>query len=115
MMTKKTYDHMLSRMKKDRLIHQLRANTFEVDLNKNKVLLSCRAQNTQKVQEDNQKATIALQDVIEGIEQQNQNREKNLQRFKDDLKNKQDIEFKREDRIKRQNEIAETAANDARD
>jgi hypothetical protein len=43
-MTRKTYEHMLSRMKKDSLVYKLRANTSENALNKNLTTLASKSE-----------------------------------------------------------------------
>ncbi|CAD8137786.1 unnamed protein product [Paramecium pentaurelia] len=112
---RKIFEHMLNRMKKDQLVYQLRANQYERHLQLALQQHHSSTYKTQQIQEIYSKTLMALKEVTEGIQQQNKNREKNLQRFKDDLKQRQDIEQKRDDRIKRQQEIAEVAAKDIKD
>ncbi|CAD8151373.1 unnamed protein product [Paramecium octaurelia] len=112
---KKIFEHMLTRMKKDQVTYQLRANQYERHLKQ--ALSTCQSTSlkAQQIQVLHQKTMLALKEVADGIKQQNKNRENNINRFKNELKQKQEVEQKRDDRIKRQQEIAEVAANDIRD
>ncbi|CAD8080787.1 unnamed protein product [Paramecium sonneborni] len=112
---KKIFEHMLTRMKKDQVTYQLRANQYERYLKQALSTCQSSSQKALQIQVLHQKVMMALKEVADGIKQQNRNREKNISRFKNELKQKQDVDQKRDDRIKRQQEIAEVAANDIRD
>ncbi|KAM3147750.1 hypothetical protein pb186bvf_000078 [Paramecium bursaria] len=114
-MQQKVFDHMLDRMRNDQVVYQLRANVYERDLQHSENQLQTGTYKYQQIKELYQKTRLALQEVTSGIDEQNDNRKKNLNKFKSELTHKQNMERKKEERKKRQQEIAEVAANDIKD
>ncbi|KAL4499805.1 hypothetical protein ABPG72_015154 [Tetrahymena utriculariae] len=114
-MNKKTYEHMLDRMKNDIIAYKLKAHSTEDTLELGESVLTNAVLKQQQIVQKEGKAHQALEHVLKAKEEENKDREAYLENFKKQLMEQTELEKQRDERIKRQQEIAEIAANDIRD
>lgn len=72
-------------MKKDQLVYQLRANQYERELQHAQQQYSAETYKYQQISDLYEKTKLAHEEVNHGMDLQNINRKKNLDRFKEDL------------------------------
>lgn len=112
---KRTYEHILDRMKKDELKHKINSNSVERQLRLGKKRLSRNIENLIISKREDRETRHALSLVQRRIEEESQEREHNLKEMKKTIKKRKMLEKKRLARIKRQKEVAENAATESKD
>lgn len=112
---KRTYEHILDRMKKDELKHKINSNSVERDLRLGKKKLSRNIENLIISKREDKETRHALSLVQKRIEEESDQRERNLKEMKKTIKKRKVLEKKRLARIKRQKEVAENAATESKD
>ena len=112
---KRTYEHMLDRMKKDELKHKINSNSVERELRMGTKRLTRNIENLIISKREDKETRHALSLVQSKILEETKMREKNLREMKKTIKKRKLLEKKREERLKRQKEVAENAATESKD
>jgi len=113
--TKKSYEHMLDRMKKDELIYQKNSSNVERNLRMGKVRLNRNVENLIKSKREDEETKHALNMVNSAIQYESHKRELDLKRMKNVVMKRKFLERKRAERLQRQKEVAENAATESKD
>ena len=111
----KSYEHVLDRMKKDKIAMELKANYIHISLKSTQQVLNSEITRFQKIREAQYHSKIIWQDMRKTFSQSRRKKSKYINNLERELKSKEDIAERRDDRQKRQLEIAEAAANDDKD
>jgi len=112
---KKTYEHMLDRMKKDELKYKINSNSVERQLKLGDKRLTRNVENLITSKREDKETKHALGLVQSKIIEETHVRERNLREMKKTIKKRKLLEKKRLERIKRQKEVAENAATESKD
>ncbi|CAG9333023.1 unnamed protein product [Blepharisma stoltei] len=112
---KKTYLHVLDRMKKDKISMEMKANSLQIGLKSAKQILDLETEKYRKMRETKYQSRFLLQDMKEGLMQEKKQKDDRIQQLEKNVKLRQEAALRREERQKRQADIAEAAANDDKD
>jgi hypothetical protein len=112
---KRSYLHMLDRMKKDKIADKIKVNGLEDLLNRESHDLSMEETQARKARQFHIQTRIVYDDVFKQAQIEERKRVQSLYAFEQNLNTKDEVERKREERIKRTQDIAENAAAEIRD
>ncbi|KAL4473542.1 hypothetical protein ABPG74_022406 [Tetrahymena malaccensis] len=112
---RKTYLHMINRMRQDNQVFKLQVNQRKDTLDQSNTVLNQANVKLSQISFKEVKAQIALEEVKKHKQLIQQERELNLTKFQHEVEQQVDLEKQRDERIKRQQEIAEIAQTDMRD
>ncbi|EAR92561.2 hypothetical protein TTHERM_00091540 (macronuclear) [Tetrahymena thermophila SB210] len=112
---RKTYLHMINRMRQDNQVFKLQVNQRKDTLDQSNTVLNQANVKLSQISFKEVKAQIALEEVKKHKQLIQQERELNLTKFQQEIEQQVDLEKQRDERIKRQQEIAEIAQTDMRD
>lgn len=112
---KRSYLHMLDRMKKDKIADKIKVNGLEDILSRESHDLSMEETQARKARQFQIQTRIVYDDVFKQAQIEERKRVQSLYAFEQNLNTKDEVERKREERIKRTQDIAENAAAEIRD
>ncbi|CAG9329788.1 unnamed protein product [Blepharisma stoltei] len=112
---KKTYLHVLDRMKKDKISMEIKSNSLQLGLKSAKQILDLETEKYRKMRETKYQSKFLLQDMKDGLMQEKKQKDDRIQQLEKNVKLRQEAALRREERQKRQADIAEAAANDDKD
>lgn len=112
---KKSYLHVLDRMKKDKISMEMKANSLQISLKSAKQILDLETEKYRKMRETKYQSRFLLQDMKESLMQEKKQKDERVQQLERNVKLRQEAALRREERQKRQADIAEAAANDDKD
>mmetsp|Transcript_15582 Transcript_15582/g.22589 ORF Transcript_15582/g.22589 Transcript_15582/m.22589 type:complete len:502 (-) Transcript_15582:40-1545(-) len=112
---KRSYMHVLDRMKKDKIALEKRSNGLQKSLKSAKQILNSETEKFRKIRESKYQSRVMLQELRENLINEKRKKEERLSKLERNVKQRQEAAMRREERQKRQAEIAEAAANDDKD
>mmetsp|Transcript_62764 Transcript_62764/g.72037 ORF Transcript_62764/g.72037 Transcript_62764/m.72037 type:complete len:561 (+) Transcript_62764:93-1775(+) len=112
---KKTYQHMVERMKKERLIFEANKKELEKNLSKKQDIVKSESFRLLKAKEGQKQTQYALTGLRRDVKRENKKQKDTIGLLSKTIEAKHHEVSKRESRNKRQQEIAETAAAEGRD
>lgn len=114
-MSKRTYMHMLERMKKDFIATKIKANDFEKNLVNKKSVIEIEEGKQRKTKEERLQSKNTFDKLMKNIEKEQEDRRSRILELQKCIANKEESVKRRIDRQKRNQEIAESAANESQD
>ena len=114
-MSKRTYLHMLERMKKDFIATKIKANEFEKNLANKKQVIEIEEAKQRKTKEERLQSKNTFDKLMKNIEKEQEDRRSRILELQKCIANKEESVKRRIDRQKRNQEIAESAANESQD
>ena len=113
--SKKSYLHMLERMKKDKLSMEQKTNGLQRALKSAQHLVHTETDRFRKARELKYRSHFMLKEVAKGMRQEERQKEELMLKIEKTIRQHQELNFKRHDRLRRQAAAAEAAANEDRD
>lgn len=110
-----TYLHMLSRMKKDKIAMEIKANSIQVSLKSSKQVLNSETEKYRKIRETHFQSRLVLKELQKSFISQRKLKDEQVLQLERNIKSRQEAASRRENRQKKQAEIAEAAARDDKD
>lgn len=114
-MARRTYLHMLERMKKDFIAGKLKTSDLETSLKNKKALLDSEHGKTRKTKEEKLQSKNIFDSLMKNIEKEQKDRQERIIELQKCIANKEESVKRRIERQKKNQEIAETAANESKD
>ncbi|OMJ94646.1 hypothetical protein SteCoe_2138 [Stentor coeruleus] len=112
---KRTYLHMLDRMKKDKIAMEIKANSLQISLKNSRSILNTETDKFRKIRENQYQSKQILQEIKQAIAVDQKRKNDRIIQLEKNVKERQDLALRREERQKRQADISEAAANDDKD
>lgn len=113
--TKRTYEFMLDRVKKDHLINQKNSVSVDRKIEKDEALIEKNRELLIKRRREEAETRHAISVINQRIKSQKDQREEELDRLKEIFNKRKDMEMKRQNRIEKQREVAENAITQNKD
>lgn len=113
--TRKTYQHMLERMKKSHIKFEMKAKSLSYALKQQEQILKEEQEKQRKTQESKIQTKSILNRLQVSIVGETETKKEELDQLQSNLKLREETSRKRDERQKRQLEIIEIAANEERD
>lgn len=107
---KTVYEHMLDRMKKDRIALEIKAQSLSQNLRSARQVLGSEQQKSRKTMEAKFQSRLQLKDLKDQYEFEKRQKEDRIIQLERNVRMRQEASNRREERQKRQAEIAEAAA-----
>lgn len=114
-MARRTYMHMLERMKRDFIAGKLKTNDLETSLRNKRALLDGEEGRTRKTKEEKLQSKNIFDNLMKNIEKEQRDRQERIIELQKCIANKEESVKRRIERQKKNQEIAETAANESKD
>ena len=114
-MNKRSYLHVLERMKQDKLAMEIKANTLQLSLKSTRNALTAETDNFRKVRENQFQSKVVLQEIKHALAFDQKRKNERITQLEKNIKERQEMAMRREERQKRQVEISEAAGNDDKD
>ena len=114
-MSRRTYLHMLERMKKDFIATKIKSNDLEVSLRNKSQVLDGEEDKTRKTKEEKLQSKNTFDSLMKNIEKEQRDRQERILELQRCIANKEESVKRRIERQKKNQEIAETAANESKD
>lgn len=108
---KKTYLHMLDRMKQDKLSLECKANVLKQNLKSAKKVLNTESEKMRKSNEARFQSKLVLKELRESIAIDRRQKDERILRLQKNIRLRQEAVLRRDERQRRQAEIAEAAAS----
>ena len=112
---KRSYLHVLDRMKKDKIAMEIKANSLQLALRSTRNVLSTETDKFRKIRENQFQSKVMLQEIKQALAIDQRRKNERISKLEKNVKERQEIALRREERQKRQAEISEAAANDDKD
>ena len=113
--TKRTYEFMLDRVKKDHLINQKNSVSVDRKIEKDEAMIEKNRELLIKRRREEAETRHAISVINQRIKSQKDQREEELDRLKEIFNKRKDMEMKRQNRIEKQREVAENAITQNKD
>ena len=113
--SKRSYQHMLDRMKQDKIAMEMKANALQTSLKSAKQVLDGETDKFRKIREVKYQSRFLLKELDSELKLEEKKRTEKLMQLERNVRQRQEAALRREERQKRQAEIAEAAANDDKD
>ncbi len=113
--TKRTYEFMLDRVKKDHLINQKNSVSVDRKIEKDESQIEKNRELLIKRRREEAETRHAISVINQRIKTQKDQREEELDRLKEIFNKRKDMEMKRQNRIEKQREVAENAITQNKD
>jgi hypothetical protein len=107
---KNSYEHMLDRMKKDRIALEIKAQSLSQNLRSARQVLGSEQQKSRKTMEVKFQSRLQLKELKDQYEYERRQKEDRIVQLERNVRMRQEASVRREERQKRQTEIAEAAA-----
>jgi hypothetical protein len=107
---KSSYEHMLDRMKKDRIALEIKAQSLSQNLRSARQVLGSEQQKSRKTMEAKFQSRLQLKELKDQYEYEKRQKEDRIVQLERNVRMRQEASARREERQKRQTEIAEAAA-----
>mmetsp|Transcript_10168 Transcript_10168/g.19926 ORF Transcript_10168/g.19926 Transcript_10168/m.19926 type:complete len:509 (-) Transcript_10168:23-1549(-) len=107
---KSVYEHMLDRMKKDRIALEIKAQSLSQNLRSARQVLGSEQQKSRKTMEAKFQSRLLLKELKDQYEFEKRQKEDRIVQLERNVRMRQEASARREERQKRQTEIAEAAA-----
>lgn len=112
---KRIYEHMLDRMKQEKISLEKKATSLQHNLKSARYVLETEEQRSRKTNETKFQSRLLLKELKESIDIEKKKKEERIQMLEKNIRMRNEAALRREERQKRQAEIAEAAANDDKD
>lgn len=113
--TKKTYEYMLERVKRDHLINQKNSVSVDRQIERDQVQIEKNRELLLKKKREEAETRHAISVLNKRIKDQKEDREIEMNRVKDIFRKRNELENKRLARLERQREVAENAVTQNKD
>ena len=114
-MSRRTYLHMLERMKKDFIACKIKTNDLEESLRNKSQVCDGEEEKTRKTKEEKLQSKNIFDNLMKNIEKEQRDRQERILELQRCIANKEESVKRRIERQKKNQEIAETAANESKD
>lgn len=112
---KKIYEHMLNRMKQEKLAIELKANSLQNNLKSARQILEIEKDKSRKSNEARFQSKQILKDIKETLQYEKKKKDERIQQLEKTVRLRREAAMRREERQRRQLEIAEQAAHEDKD
>lgn len=113
--TKRTYEYMLDRVKKDHLINQKNSISVDRKIERDEISIEKNRELLIKRKREEAETRHAISVINQRLKEQKETREDEMGRLKDIFKKRQELEQKRQARLEKQKEVAENAITQNKD
>lgn len=113
--TKRTYQFMLDRIKRDHLINQKTSISVDRKIEKDSYMIEKNRELLIKKKREESDTRHAIGVINQKIREQKDQREEELDRLKDIFRKRKEMEIKRQNRLDKQREVAENAITQNKD
>lgn len=113
--TKRTYEFMLDRVKRDHLINQKNSVSVDRKIEKDESAIEKNRELLIKRKREESETKHAINVINQRIKSQKDQREEELDRLKEIFNKRKEMEMKRQNRIEKQKEVAENAITQNKD
>ena len=114
-MQRATYNHMLSRMKKDFIATKIKSTDLENSLKSKNAILESETTKVSKTKEEKLQAKNIFENLLKNIEKEYKDRQDRIFELQKCIKNKEESVQRRIERQRKNIEIAEAAASENKD
>ena len=114
-MSRRTYLHMLERMKKDFIACKIKTTDMETSLRNKRQVLDIEESKARTTKESKLQSKTIFDNLMKNIEKEQRDRQERILELQRCIANKEESVKRRIERQKKNQEIAETAANESKD
>lgn len=113
--TKRTYEYMLDRVKKDHLINQKNSISVDRKIERDEVLIEKNREMLIKRKREEAETRHAISVINQKLKEQQDQRDDEMSRLEDIVRKRRELEAKRKARLEKQKEVAENAITQNKD
>lgn len=113
--TKRTYEYMLDRVKKDHLINQKNSISVDRKIERDEVLIEKNREMLIKRKREEAETRHAISVINHKLKEQQDQRDDEMSRLEDIVRKRRELEAKRKARLEKQKEVAENAITQNKD
>lgn len=113
--TKRTYEFMLDRVKRDHLINQKNSMSVDRKIEKDEIMIDKNRELLIKRKREEAETRHAISMINGKLKEQKDQREEEMDRLREIFRKRKDLEVKRQARLEKQREVAENAVTQNKD